>query len=236
MALSSDAMMVLFYDFEGNTADHDDWHSNQHFHERLSVPGFLRATRWVATTGTPRYLITYEISDVSVATSEGYLDRLNAPTPWTREMMPRFRGMTRGFCEIIQSYGIGLGSAAMALRFTPDSHRTTSLVDGLSSDVLTSIAAMPGIISVLLLRPAAPPPMTHEQSLRGPDHPMPWLVLLTAHDPSPLQHAATAHLDTESFRKLGVPGDVVVGHYALAHTATAQDAAWTEARLDTRQR
>src|SRR3546814_5593036 len=46
MALCSDAAMVLNYDIAGDTADHDDWHSYEHMHERLSVPGFVRATRW----------------------------------------------------------------------------------------------------------------------------------------------------------------------------------------------
>ena len=83
MALCSDAAMVLFYDIEGDTADHDHWHSHEHLHERLSVPGFLRATRWIATGPGPRYLVTYEVSGTDVATSQGYLDRLNDPTPWT---------------------------------------------------------------------------------------------------------------------------------------------------------
>jgi hypothetical protein len=69
MALRSDAAMVLFYDIEGDSADHDDWHSNEHFHERLSVPGFIRATRWVSTGSAPRYMVTYEVSGVDVATS-----------------------------------------------------------------------------------------------------------------------------------------------------------------------
>lgn len=66
-------MMVLFYEFDGDTADHDDSHSNQHFLERLSVPGFLRATRWVAPIGTSRYLVTYEVGDTDVGTSAPYL-------------------------------------------------------------------------------------------------------------------------------------------------------------------
>ena len=66
MALCSDAAMVLMYDIAGDPADHDDWHSREHFHERLSVPGFLRATRWVATEGGPRFLVTYEVESVEV--------------------------------------------------------------------------------------------------------------------------------------------------------------------------
>ena len=100
MALGSDAAMVLFYDVTGDTRDHDDWHSTEHFHERLSIPGFRRATRWVASQGTPRYLVIYEVSDTGIATSPAYLARLNDPSPWTAAMMPRFRGMVRSFCSI----------------------------------------------------------------------------------------------------------------------------------------
>ncbi|WP_439524585.1 hypothetical protein [Marivita sp.] len=223
MALSSDAMMVLFYDFEGDTADHDDWHSNQHFRERLLVPGFLRATRWIATSGAPRYLVTYDVTDVDVSTSDAYLERLNDPTPWTREMMPRFRGMTRGFCDIIASHGLGLGSAALAVRFTADKGDAT-LVEKLSCDVLPDIVAMPEMVSALLLRPVARPPMTREQFLRGADQPMPWLILVTAHDPAQFQRVAMSHLDTDFLRGLGVSSEIIFGQYALAHIATSEDA------------
>lgn len=92
MALCSDAAMVLFYDIDGNLTDHDVWHSREHFGERLGVPGSLRASRWVSAGAR-----CYEVSDVGVASSEAYVERLNDPMPWTAAMMPCFRGMIRGF-------------------------------------------------------------------------------------------------------------------------------------------
>src|SRR3546814_90344 len=79
MALCSDAAMVLYYDIAGDTADHDDWHSYEHMHERLSVPGFVRATRWVATAGAPRYMVIYEVTGTDMATAPDYLARLKNP-------------------------------------------------------------------------------------------------------------------------------------------------------------
>lgn len=224
MAVSSEAMMVLFYDIEGDTADHDDWHSNQHFQERLSVPGFLRATRWVATSGSPRYLVTYDVAGTGVGTSSSYLERLNNPTPWTCEMMPRFRGMTRGFCDVVASGGLGLGAAALSLRFAPKGD-SAAMVAHLSDEMLPRIAAAPGIARVLLLRPVAQSPMTHEQSLRGADQPMPWLILVMAHDQAGLQRAAAAHVDMDVIADITDSDDVIAGHYMLAHTATTEDAA-----------
>ncbi|WP_212523089.1 hypothetical protein [Actibacterium sp. MT2.3-13A] len=227
MALCSDAAMVLFYDIEGDTADHDDWHSYEHFHERLSVPGFVRATRWVATAATPRYMVTYEVGGVDVATSQDYLDRLNNPTPWTSEMMPRFRGMTRGFCRIAASAGFGLGNAALALRFVPAQGAAEQLSGWIARDVLPALAARRGMVGAHLLQPAPPPPMTREQSLRGPDRAMPWLVIATAYDAAALERAAAAHLDPTALRDSGASGEITLGRYALHYTASADEVART---------
>jgi hypothetical protein len=228
MALISDAMMVLFYDIDGNTADHDDWHSYEHFHERLSVPGFQRATRWVAAdAGTaPRYLVTYEVSGVDVATSEAYLARLNGPTGWTREMMPRFRGMVRGFAQVGAGAGFGLGNAAVALRLAPETGAEARLRAWLAGE-LAAMASRRGMTGAHLLVPAPPPPMTREQALRGTDKVMPWLVLATGYDAAALERATAAHLDTDALRRGGVAGDIILGRYALDYTASAQEVART---------
>ena len=38
----------------------------------------------------------YELEQYDVLTSKGYLDRLNAPTPWSTKMMPHHVGMITG--------------------------------------------------------------------------------------------------------------------------------------------
>lgn len=226
MALTSDAAMVLFYDIAGETADHDDWHSHEHFHERLSVPGFLRATRWVATGDGPRYMVIYEVSGIDVAVSQGYLDRLNDPTPWTSEMMPRFNGMTRGFCHVVFSAGFGLGRAAVALRFAPQEGREETLTDWLAEEALPAIASFRGVVAAHLLLPAPPPPMTREQALRGPDQPMPWVVIATGYDAEALDRATAENLDLAALARNGA-GEVARGSYALDYTATTEEVART---------
>lgn len=212
MALLGDAAMVLFYDFEGDVADHDAWHSVEHFHERLSVPGFLRATRYRALEGGPATLVLYEVTGVDVATSPAYLDRLGAPTDWTRAVMPRFRGMVRGFATIAASAGFGLGQAARAIAFTPR--------EGADPGAdLDRIAAHPGMAGCYLLSPAPPPPMTAEQALRGADRPLAWLMLLTAWDSAALERAPTELPGTDPAPYGGT--------YRLTLTATAEDAART---------
>jgi hypothetical protein len=78
----------------------DDWHAHEHMPERLSIPGFLRGSRWVAADGGSGYFMLYEAQDESTITAGPYLERLNNPTPWSRKMMPHHRNMVRGLCRV----------------------------------------------------------------------------------------------------------------------------------------
>jgi hypothetical protein len=95
MALAGSGAMILFYDIASDAIDdHDDWHTHEHIPERLSIPGFLRASRWTVSAGGPRYLVIYEVADVQVLSAAPYLERLNNPTPLTAQMTEeqRIRG------------------------------------------------------------------------------------------------------------------------------------------------
>jgi len=227
MALYSDAAMVLYYDIAGDNADHDDWHTYEHMHERLSIPGFMRGTRWVAMAGAPKYMVIYEVAGTEVATSAAYLARLNDPTSWTASMMSRFRGMVRGFCTVVASSGFGFGNAAASVRFTPVKGSEAKLSDHLAREILPAMSSRRGMMGVHLLQPAPPPPMTKEQSMRGPDTPMTWLLLATAYDVEALGRAAAAHLEPGAFVRYGASRQMVVGTYALHYTVTAQEVART---------
>ena len=227
MALCSDAAMVLYYDIAGDNADHDDWHSYEHLHERLAIPGFLRATRWVAQAGAPKYLVIYEVTGTDVATSAAYLERLNHPTPWTASMMSRFRGMIRGFGAVVASAGFGLGQAAVSVRFTPLKGKEADLKNWFAQEVLPAMASRRGMASVQLLQPAPPPPMTKEQFIRGADTPLSWLVLATAYDADALSRAMTAHLEPKAMERQGAAPGMARGSYALHYTASAQEVSRT---------
>lgn len=46
--------MLLSFDIAPEAIpEHDDWHTHEHLPERLSIPGFLRGTRWVALQEQP---------------------------------------------------------------------------------------------------------------------------------------------------------------------------------------
>jgi hypothetical protein len=140
-------------------------------------------------------------------------------------MMPRFRGMIRGFCRVVESHGFGLGAAAAVLRFRPGEGADENLADWIRREVLPQLVRRPEVVGAHFLQPSPPPPMTREQSLRGADDPMSWLVLVTAFDGAALARAAAAHLDPAVFRERGATAGTVLGEYALHHIADEEEAA-----------
>jgi hypothetical protein len=179
MPLLGCAAMLLSFDVVPEAiSEHDDWHTHEHLPERLSIPGFLRGTRWVALRGGPRYLVLYEVQQLTTLTSPAYLERLNEPSAWTARMMPHYRGMSRGLCLVSGSSGLGIGHLSVLLRFKPPSASAASLRRWLLQDVLPELPAKPGIGSVHLLEGAITPQMTNEQRIRGADAGIDWALLL----------------------------------------------------------
>ena len=168
MPLLGSAAMLLSFDIEPSAIEeHDRWHTHEHLPERLSIPGFRRGTRWLAKDAGPRYMVLYEVEDLATLTSAAYLERLNNPTPWTTRMMPHYRGMNRGLCSVVGSFGYGQGSAAALVRFTPAASGQAPLVRWLLDDVLPTLPGTPGVGSAHLLQGAQQAPMTNEQRIRG---------------------------------------------------------------------
>jgi hypothetical protein len=123
----------------------DDWHAHEHMQERLSIPGFRRGSRWVADEGDG-YFMLYEAKDEATITSGPYLERLNAPTPWSRKMMPHHRNMARSLCRVEAAFGSGLGQALLTVRFSPDPGRADQLLAWLKTEMLPGLPARKGLI------------------------------------------------------------------------------------------
>lgn len=218
----SDAVMVLQFDVTHDMAGHDDWHTWEHMHERLSIPGFLRGTRWLRVGEGVRYLVTYEIDNVAIAESAAYLARLNEPTIWTTATMKRLRGMVRGFCRVSAGSGYGLGRAAFALQYLGASASSHAWL----AREAEAIATWRGVACAYLLDPSVEPPMTREQAIRGKDSSLYPMLLVTGYDIAALRRACRQHLADEYLRREGI--EVVdAGFFELDYTATAAEVSRT---------
>jgi len=199
--------MLLFFDIvQDAIPEHDEWHTHEHLPERMSIPGFVRGTRWVAFNGQPRYFVMYEVDRLATLTSNAYLERLNNPSPWTSKMMPNYRGMTRGFCSVAGSFGFGLGHASLLIRFSPATDTGPSLRKWLLQGILPQLPLRQGIGSVHLFEGASTPPMTNEQRIRGADAGVDWALLVTGYSEDALASLMQVDFGNAQLEKRGASG------------------------------
>ena len=82
------------------------WYEDEHIAERLSIPGFLTARRFVALEGQPKYLALYELESPEVLSSEAYRRAIGeAETALTRRMRTLFKAFIRNVYVEIPTSG-----------------------------------------------------------------------------------------------------------------------------------
>jgi hypothetical protein len=220
MPLLGTAALAMWWDIAPAMRDEfEDWHSHEHFPERLAIPGFLRATRWTGTTGDAMFVM-YEVAAHDTLASPDYLARLNAPSPWSTRMMPHHRNMVRSQCHVVRSHGGAVARHVLTLRFSPPADGDVEAsFESLGRKVVTRGAAHPGLVGMHLLRHHKPGiPQTTEQKLRGGADEAADLVLVACGYDLAALEARAGSLTTASI----APG-AVTGFYSLAHSATPRD-------------
>lgn len=223
MPLLGTAAMLLQFDIDQDAIpEHDDWHTHEHLPERLSIPGFLRGTRWVAIRGAPRYAVLYEVDRLETLGSPSYLARLDNPTPWTSRMMTHYRAMRRGLCSIRKSYGLGMGQFALLLRFKFPAEHMSSAVAWLGEELMPRLPERPGLGSIHLLQGALAPTMTSEQRIRGADAGMDWALLVTGYQQDALARLEQGELGIEPLTALGA-SNLVSALYQAAYSLAADE-------------
>jgi hypothetical protein len=95
------------------------WYDDEHLPERLAVPGYRSARRWVAELPRDqgKYLATYELDSAAVLRSPAYLERLNNPTPWSRRCLKACVVFRRWACEQLHPGAAEPDARASALLF-----------------------------------------------------------------------------------------------------------------------
>lgn len=225
MALLGKAALVMWWEVDAqHSIDFQHWHSHEHFPERLRIPGFRRATRWRQVDSGPGVLVTYELDDHSVLSSKAYLDRLNAPTPWSTRMMPFHRHMVRSQCEVLQSCGAYTASHTLAVRLSPSTPQAHD--GGLHAalrQLVNALPLRPGLNGAHLLRHRDPSiEQTTEQKLRGGDRVADWVLLVAGYDRGVLRALAESDLFMDLLNAIGAH-EITEGLYELAVSAVPSD-------------
>tara|TARA_X000000950_G_scaffold17626_1_gene19254 strand:+ start:76 stop:471 length:396 start_codon:yes stop_codon:yes gene_type:complete len=121
MSLLGSAVLVNWGGIKPNKEEnYNQWHSKEHMPERISLPGFLRGYRAMGIEGTNinhKYFMMYEAKNKEVFVSKKYLERLNNPTKWTKEILSNYISPSRTICSVISSKSIGSGNFILTVRF-----------------------------------------------------------------------------------------------------------------------
>jgi hypothetical protein len=201
-----------------------DWHSHEHFPERMSIPGFQRGSRWTSALDAEGFFVLYELEQYETLTSKGYLDRLNAPTPWSIKMMPHHRNMVRSQCRIAASFGGGVATSLATIRLSSREGKQSDLRAAIV-ETLRELTLAPGLTGGHLLITETPETgtPTTEQKIRGADGAADWIVLLSGYDPEVVQNVVADRLSSPALNLLGAQENSVMGRYKLAFAMAPLD-------------
>ena len=226
MPLLGKAALAMWWDVTpAQRTEFEDWHSHEHFPERLGIPGFLRSSRWASAVGGEGFFVMYELDGIETLTSQHYLARLNQPTPWSAKMMPHHRNMVRSLCAIALTYGGGIARSILTVRLSPQASDATALQDRLR-EMLPKLPVLPGITGAHLLQTQAPKPgvaMTAEQKMRGGDARADWVLLFTGYDPQALAEIGSSQFSAQALAAAGAQPGSIRSLYDLRYTMTIAD-------------
>jgi hypothetical protein len=215
MGLRGDGMLITFMDIAAaDEAEFNRWYDGEHVAERVGIPGFVAARRFVAEAGSPKYLAFYETESLAVLGGAAYRQALNNQTAWSRAVMARFVQPGRIIAERKASRGAGRGGAVAFIRCAPAGERAPALRTGLE-DAFARLIEQPGIVAAHLLinDPALSLPLDRDgKPVAGaPPAPTSWIVIVEATSLGALDAAPTP----PQLERLGAAPDARVGRFQL---------------------
>jgi hypothetical protein len=160
--------MAIWSDIEPGDFDfYHHWLLDEHFPERVGVPGFISARVFRRPVGTGfQFFILYETESPEILASPAYVARLNNPTPMTQQVMPKLKNFVRGAGRVVQSSGVCGGGAVKVMRFEQP-HSILSNKDARSA-LFKQIHEMDRVLAVRLFEvdTAATTIQTEEKKIR----------------------------------------------------------------------
>ena len=149
---NAEGMMAFWTDIDVDyLLRFQQWHNCEHMVERTGVPGFLAGRRYRGMGDAPMFFISYETADSAVFKSPAYMERLNNPTPWTKEALTHFKNNVRNIYRLLACSGQQAPQEApyaLIYRFNIPAEAAT--VDWYGSGLLPALQALPGVFRARL--------------------------------------------------------------------------------------
>src|ERR1700744_820996 len=204
MPIAGKGMLLTSMDVDAaDEADFNRWYDREHLEERVAIPGFVEARRYVAEEASPKYLSLYSTESFEVLDSPAYRKALASQTAWSKANIARFKNMIRGVARTTISHGKGRGAALGIIRIRPASGGHETLREALRTALDPKSAD--GIISMHVIENdpvlSKPLPRNATNSDPGADD---WFVLIDATDVAPADAAMRRLTDNIALKPMVV--------------------------------
>jgi hypothetical protein len=145
---------LLFMAFDFSTAHEDefhDWYDKEHVPERLRVPGFLNAERWIDEQNPKIHVATYDLDTVGVMDTQAYRAVGGAnQSVWTKRVtgmcgrIMRFVGSQLLPGDEVAAAGAG---ALLVASMTPEPGAEAEFNRWYDEEHLPNLQSVPGVLS-----------------------------------------------------------------------------------------
>ena len=129
--------------------DYRNWLTREHIADRTFLPGFLGARLFEAFDDPRSHFILYATDGIEVLQGAAYKAVLDAPSPWTRRIMPKFGPFDRALGQQVLKFGNGFGSCVVVWRIRMGKAGVDLARAG---DVLSALAQADGVASIRLFQ------------------------------------------------------------------------------------
>src|SRR5438034_11005985 len=101
MAMAGKGMLLTSMNIDtAHEAEFNRWYDREHLEERVAIPGFLEARRYIAHDGNPKYLSRYSTETFEVLDSHAYRTALANQASWSKANIARCQNMNPGVTRI----------------------------------------------------------------------------------------------------------------------------------------
>jgi hypothetical protein len=216
MSLAGMGVVAIWHDLVPEARrEFYEWHNREHMPERVGIPGFRRGRRYIAVRGAPEFFNLYEADSAEVLGGQDYLNRLNAPTEWTRRVVPHFRNVARSICRVAHTSGVGSGGAMLTMRFDIAAAHRARAIEALTRHLLPPLGFRPGIsgVHLLLADEAVSKVETAEKKARADATDVPkWVILVEGNSDVDVATAADALRPAFAEHQASTPAVAIYRH------------------------
>jgi hypothetical protein len=146
-------LLIAAMDFSPVAEDEfHDWYDTEHIPERLAVPGFLNAERWIGISNPQLSVALYDLDEVGVLHSEPYRKVGGANgSPWTKRITGRVKHLLRLEGEQIKPGDrlapVGDAAAILLISMNVAPEHEAEFNAWYNEEHLDALAGVPGVLS-----------------------------------------------------------------------------------------